>query len=93
MIHVFANRNKNEKWWACMVNGLKMIEEQISDRILTGQVGSISPVIPSLRGAKTPTQLTLDLVEAPLQKVASTRKYDRSNKDDDLDMASKKHKC
>ena len=76
-----------------MVNGLKMIEERITDRILTGQVGSISPVVPSLRGAKRPTELAHDVVEDTVQEIGSTVKSDISNQNEHNDMASKQHKC
>ena len=57
MIDVFANRKKCESWKACFQDGLQMLEARITTVVLTGKVGQISPVVPSVTSEKRSMKL------------------------------------
>ena len=57
MIYVFANRKKCESWKACFLDGLQMLEARITTVVLTGKVGQISPVVPSVTSEKRSMKL------------------------------------
>ena len=92
MICVFANRKKCEKWWTCLIDGLKMLEERITTMVLTGKVGQISSVIPSLKGAKRATELSPEIVEVTVQEIGTTVKSADANKGGHDDVACQPNK-
>ena len=52
MIDVFTNRKNCESRKACFQEGLQLLDAKITTVVLTGKVGQISPVVPSITSEK-----------------------------------------